>query len=175
MKIALIITIALIIIYLIGSIEETIIKKEQIKRLSNLDIKYCPCCSKPIGKKKNHIPEDFDFDTWLENQPEGTFVQGGGLDSDFSENNEKKGLTFQNQSFIINMLIVSATRIRPVVANDYRKWLILIFYSFFYLTKLKFPFCLLRLNYNLQEYHKNYLKYHNAILYVYMQDEYHPS
>jgi hypothetical protein len=41
-----------------------------------------------------------------------------------------KGLTFVNQSFIINMLIVSATRIRPVVANDYRKWLILIFYSF---------------------------------------------
>ena len=42
------------------------------------------------------------------------------------------------------MLIVSATRVRPVVANDYRKWLILIFYSFFCLTKLKFPFCLLR-------------------------------
>ena len=26
--------------------------------------------------------KDFDFDTWLENQPEGTFVQGGGIDSD---------------------------------------------------------------------------------------------
>lgn len=28
-------------------------------------------------KKSNN---DFDFDTWLENQPEGTFVQGGGID-----------------------------------------------------------------------------------------------
>ncbi len=25
--------------------------------------------------------EEFDFDTWLESQPEGTFVQGGGLDN----------------------------------------------------------------------------------------------
>lgn len=37
---------------------------------------------------KYHITDDFD--TWLENQPEGTFVQGGGLDGDFSENNDKK-------------------------------------------------------------------------------------
>ena len=24
--------------------------------------------------------KNFDFDTWLENQPEGTSVQGGGID-----------------------------------------------------------------------------------------------
>lgn len=41
-------------------------------------------------RKKNKKKEDFDFDTWLESQPEGTFVQGGGLDGDFSENNDKK-------------------------------------------------------------------------------------
>ena len=26
------------------------------------------------------VDKDFDFDTWLESQPEGTFVQGGGID-----------------------------------------------------------------------------------------------
>ena len=44
-------------------------------------------------KKINELPlniEDFDFDTWLENQPEGTFVQGGGIDTKNSPNNDKK-------------------------------------------------------------------------------------
>ena len=31
--------------------------------------------------------KDFDFDTWLENQPEGTFVQGGGIDNEQEDNN----------------------------------------------------------------------------------------
>ena len=29
--------------------------------------------------------EEFDFDTWFENQPEGTFVQGGGIDEENSQ------------------------------------------------------------------------------------------
>ena len=37
---------------------------------------------------KYHITDDFD--TWLENQPEGTFVQGGGIDEENSPKNDKK-------------------------------------------------------------------------------------
>lgn len=32
---------------------------------------------------KDTLSDEQDFDTWLENQPEGTFVQGGGLDNDY--------------------------------------------------------------------------------------------
>lgn len=56
------------------------------------DYIYCPQCGKPL-RKINDIPskiEDFDFDTWLENQPEGTFVQGGGINEENSPNNDKK-------------------------------------------------------------------------------------
>ena len=56
------------------------------------DYIYCPQCGKPL-RKINDIPskiEDFDFDTWLENQPEGTFVQGGGIDKENSHKNDKK-------------------------------------------------------------------------------------
>lgn len=56
------------------------------------DYIYCPQCGKPL-RKINDIPsdvEDFDFDTWLENQPEGTFVQGGGIDEENSPKNDKK-------------------------------------------------------------------------------------
>lgn len=38
--------------------------------------KTCNCGGKMIWQK------DFDFDIWLENQPEGTFVQGGGIDGE---------------------------------------------------------------------------------------------
>ena len=38
--------------------------------------KTCNCGGKMVWEK------DFDFDTWLENQPEGTFVQGGGIDKE---------------------------------------------------------------------------------------------
>ena len=35
------------------------------------------------NKTKETKTQETDFDTWLENQPEGTFVQGGGLDNDY--------------------------------------------------------------------------------------------
>ena len=35
------------------------------------------------NKTKETKTQEIDFDTWLENQPEGTFVQGGGLDNDY--------------------------------------------------------------------------------------------
>ncbi|MBO5027149.1 MAG: hypothetical protein J6C23_02660 [Clostridia bacterium] len=61
----------------------------------------CDYCGRPLTLHKEHpnyAPpsdndkpfEDFDFDTWLENQPEGTFVQGGGIDTENSQNNDKK-------------------------------------------------------------------------------------
>ena len=46
-----------------------------------------------IKEVKSKIPaeENVDFDTWLESQPEGTFVQGGGIDTEkISQNNDKK-------------------------------------------------------------------------------------
>ena len=53
---------------------------------------YCPQCGKPLRKiDDNPLSEEVDFDTWLENQPEGTFVQGGGIDTEEnSQNNDKK-------------------------------------------------------------------------------------
>lgn len=45
--------------------------------LKTVTKKICSCGGTMIWQK------DFDFDTWLESQPEGTFVQGGGLDGDF--------------------------------------------------------------------------------------------
>lgn len=56
------------------------------------DYIFCPQCGKPlrkIGDTPSDV-EDFDFDTWFENQPEGTFVQGGGIDKENSLNNDKK-------------------------------------------------------------------------------------
>ena len=61
----------------------------------------CDYCGRPLTLHNEHpdyIPpsnngepfEDFDFDTWLENQPEGTFIQGGGIDGGNSQNNDKK-------------------------------------------------------------------------------------
>ena len=58
----------------------------------------CDYCKRPLTYHPNYMPpnaekiaEDFDFDTWLENQPEGTFVQGGGIDTEeISQNNDKK-------------------------------------------------------------------------------------
>ena len=51
--------------------------------MTNLLLKYdngeymCDDCAFAYYKDK----ED-DFDTWLEKQPEGTFVQGGGIDTE---------------------------------------------------------------------------------------------
>ena len=47
-------------------------------------------CDDITIKIKEIKKKEIDFDTWLESQPEGTFVQGGGLDGDFSKNNDKK-------------------------------------------------------------------------------------
>lgn len=56
------------------------------------DYKYCPTCGNRL-RTIDDIPsnvKDFDFDTWLENQPEGTFVQGGGIDEENSSKSDKK-------------------------------------------------------------------------------------
>ena len=57
----------------------------------------CDYCKRPLTYHPDYIPpnaekmsEDFDFDTWLENQPEGAFVQSGGIDEENSRNNDKK-------------------------------------------------------------------------------------
>ena len=69
------------------------------------DYVYCPQCGKPLRKIDDNpniidtpsTPRNAkttlvtDFDTWLESQPEGTFVQGGGIDTEeISQNNDKK-------------------------------------------------------------------------------------
>lgn len=57
----------------------------------------CDYCKRPLTYHPDYIPpnaekmsEDFDFDTWLENQPEGTFVQGGRIDEENFPKSDKK-------------------------------------------------------------------------------------
>lgn len=93
MKILLIILSAIVAIYLLDTIDNIIVNVTRIKHLGDLDLKHCPFCGEPINKEEKHTTpatEDVDFDTWLENQPEGTFVQGGGIDEENSPKNDKK-------------------------------------------------------------------------------------
>lgn len=66
---------------------EDIPEESEEDMIENPTSDFADDCQEDNDEEEREIfdTECDDFDSWLEKQPEGTFVQGGGLDSDFIE------------------------------------------------------------------------------------------